>query len=233
MPVGLTRSQVIETAHLRTEKRAKALNYNVEFAMALQEVALDRRWWWRRKIGVFTVVSGQAVYEFTGEGSLNFDDFQQAERDGLVLLDSATTVRYPQPIFDLKTQQLVKTFQSLKPAAPPTGYFIIGAPGQLTIDPIPERDYSASLAYWSIPIFVDGTEGEEIPSIPAYFHPLLTKKLELHFLAFSLGEGSAKYTAAVGEYNALMEAAELYGNFAEGEVKSFAVDNCNDSIRSS
>lgn len=235
MPIGFPRSKIIEIAHRRTEKKATALDANAEYALAVQEVAVCRRWWWRRKIKTFTVTSGTPTYQFAGDGSLAIEDFHQAPRDGLVLLESNTTVLYPEPIFDFKQQQLVKAFQSLKAPGTPTAFFIIDAPGELTLDPVPNRDYNAALAYWSIPPYVSGGEtGEEdVPPIPAYLHMALIKKLELHFLAYSLGEGSPKYVAANQEYLKMLDDAYLYNNFSEGEVKNFASDDPRDAIRSS
>jgi hypothetical protein len=232
----MTRSQIIDTALRRTEKKAKALDANVEFATALQEIALEARFWWRRKIKSFTIQAGISTYPFVGDGSLGIGDFQQAPRDGLMILGPNGVIVQPEPIFDFKQQQMIKSFQSTQQASRPTSYFVIGAPGEMTLDPIPDRDYMASLSYWSVPIYTPGGaagEDEAIPSLPAYFHPILIKKLEMHFNAYSLGEGSAKYQAAAAEYQMLMNNANLYDNFSEGEVRSFAADNQEDSVRSS
>ena len=231
---GFLRSQIIDMAHRRTENRAKGvLDDNAEFAMALQEVDIDDRWWWRRRIKTFTIAAGQATYPLQGDGSLDIEDLQQIPRDGFKIQPSPKDIATLDPVFDLDQQQMIISFPTT-PAGTPNAYFVAG--NTLYLDPIPDGVYPASLAYWSVPVYQPGGaagEEEAIPNIPIYLHPLLLKKLELHFLAYSLGEDATKYKVAVLEYNDLKTTANLYNNFAEGQVRSFANGDQQDSIRSS
>ena len=63
---GWTRSQLIELADRRTERRgSKTLDLNSEFLLALQFLCMDRRWSWRRKLAFFQIVAGQWQYDLT------------------------------------------------------------------------------------------------------------------------------------------------------------------------
>src|ERR1035438_3207852 len=49
---SFSRAQLISLAAMRTESRASTLDQNSEFYIALQEICLERRWWWRRKVNI-------------------------------------------------------------------------------------------------------------------------------------------------------------------------------------
>lgn len=233
MSIGFKRSQIIDTAHRRTNGRAKVLDVDAEYATAVQEVALERRWWWRRKIEAFSITAGTTTYQLTGESSLEMDAFQQAQRGGFKVYGPGLQFSCLDPVFDMDEQDTIVALQAQAPPGRPNKYFIIGAPGEMRVDPVPDATYPASLAHWSIPIYVPGAEDEVVTSIPAYLHTLLIKRLEMHFLAFSATEEGNRYKIAAFEYAELLANAALYRNFAEGEVKSFVDADSSDSVRSS
>src|SRR5262252_6926947 len=63
---GWTRSQLIELADRRTERRgSKTLDLDSEFFMALQHFLMETRWSWRRKTSVFNLQTGVWQYDLT------------------------------------------------------------------------------------------------------------------------------------------------------------------------
>lgn len=63
---GWTRSQIIELADRRTERRgSKTLDLNSEFILALQHLCMERRWSWRRRIAMFQILGGKWQYDLT------------------------------------------------------------------------------------------------------------------------------------------------------------------------
>lgn len=63
---GWTRSQIIELADRRTERRgSKTLDLNSEFLLAFQYVCMETRWSWRRKLAMFQIQGGKWQYDLT------------------------------------------------------------------------------------------------------------------------------------------------------------------------
>lgn len=242
---GFSRTQIIEMANRRTERRGAPLDMGGEYLSALQEVCMERRWWWRRRIATFSLVAGQSKYNLLDSATLNMGDFQQVAKNGFKLFTPSATLgsgspvapwncpfTCPEPIFDADRQESVLALQSQFPAGLPCGYFMLGAEGMLVTDRIPDQNYPASLAYWAVPAYTDDDEDETVPLLPPSLHGLLIKRLELHIERYSLGEGSEKYEAVAEEYGELREKALLYTNFAEGEFREVRTRDHHDSIQS-
>lgn len=234
---GMTPAQVIGAAAKRSEGRAATLDQNAEFISALQEVFLDRLWWWRKVIKSFDIRAGIQRYTLFANGEeepdIDAEDLHQVAKDGIKIYTGPSTWISPEPQFDTDQQQAIVALGETRPTGRPTSYFIMGSPGTLYLDPVPDQDYTASIAYWSIPNLTPDAIGENIELLPAHLDSLVIKRLEMHFHAFCLGEGSAKYQASVGEYVKLVEMAAQYSNFAQGEVRSFASAICGDAVQSS
>src|ERR1017187_934674 len=82
---SFSRAQLLSLAALRTESRASTLDQNSEFYIALQEICLERRWWWRRKVNIFNLVVGQGQYDLTDTSGFNAGDLQQVAKNGFKL----------------------------------------------------------------------------------------------------------------------------------------------------
>lgn len=234
---GMTPAQVIQAAAKRSEGRAATLDQNAEFISALQEVFLDRLWWWRKVIKAFNIRAGVQRYTLFANGNdgadIDADDLHQVAKDGIKIYTGARTWVSPSPEFDTDQQQAIVALGEGQPTGRPCRYFIMGSPGTMYLDPVPDQDYTASMAYWAIPNLRADELPQEIDMLPAHLDSLVTKRLEMHFHAFCLGEGSAKYQASVGEYQKLLEMAAQYSNFAQGEIRSMASAICGDAVQSS
>jgi len=249
---GFSKQQMIQVANLRTEKRAQTLDQDSEFYTALQEVCLERRWWWRRRIGTFTMVAGTSRYvlsQIQDQAGQALSDVQQIAKNGFKIyypgqVQQGTVsipspwnnVPYscPEPVFDPNVQDEVLALQTQYPAATPARFFIIpGVEATMIVDPIPDAPYPCSLAYWAVPNYTSDSQDETVPLLPNWMQPALIKKLEMHFQAFKLNQGdTTKYEAAGEEYEKLIEKASLYTQFADGFVEEFKNNDWNDSVRS-
>jgi hypothetical protein len=228
---GWTQAQLIELADRRTERRgSKTLDLNSEFFMALQEFCLERRWSWRRKTAAFSLQSGVWQYDLTQPTTGNLDDLHQFVKHGVKYYpNSGAPQNWAEltPIFEKELQTAaIYTNTNVPAPAPPQQYFML--PGDyltLCTVPVPDQNYPLTLDYWSVPNQDIDAVPETIPLVPAFLHLVLLKKLEAQILRYTLGEGTAKYQAAMGEYNALVQKYQMYDNFAPGEQADYASDD--------
>ncbi len=248
---GFSWNQIVEMAGRRTEKRGISLDLNGELYIALQELCLAKRWWWRRRIITFTIQQGQSTYDLTStaSGAATAPDLQQIAKNGFkIFVPSTPPTGYPaglfcnggvpyccpEPVFDADEQDAIIAMQSTWPPNVPCRFFLV--PGQSTtlqVDPTPNLTCPASLAYWAVPNYTDDDQDLSIPLLPAWMQPLLIKKLEMQIERFSQSdEGPQKYEMVKGEYEELLDRAALYRQFADGYVEDLRVRTHQDSVRS-
>ena len=175
---------------------------NSEFYIALQELCLEKRWWWRRRINAFTIQAGVAQYDLTDSAGINAADLQQVAKNGFKLFYPGSTPNgnlaapwnnmpytCPKPIFDVDIQDAIVATQTLYPPSTPCRFFLTpGTITQLWVDPIPDANYPAAFGYWAIPNYTADSGDETIPFMPPYMHPLLLKKLEMQIERFTVSE---------------------------------------------
>jgi hypothetical protein len=242
---GFSMSQIIDMANRRTELRGKSLDLNGELLTALQEVCMEHRWWWRRRIVPFTLNAGQSKYSLLNPSQIAAVDFQQMAKNGFKIFPPGQTqgaspnpvpgwgcrFHCPEPIFDADAQETIIALQSQFPAGMPCGYFITGG-GLLITDKIPDQNYPASIAYWAVPFYTDDDLPESVPLIPVSLHGLLIKRLEMHIERYIVGEDSNKYSTVAEEYGELKEKALVYQDFAEGRFQEVRTRDFNDAVQS-
>lgn len=238
---GFSRTQCIEIAQKRTERRGASLDLEGEFILALQELCLETRWWWRRKTATRTLISGTARYDLTDPAGFNAADFHQAARKAVRIYNPSGgspngqtnwQSRTVEPEFDPLEQDKILALQSTFAAAPPCKYFVQWP--YLYFDVPPDQNYLASVGYWAIPNFTDDSEDETIPLVPNYAHGLAIKRLEMHIEHFSIGEnGPTKYEAVVKEYQDMVAQQQIYNRFADGQFNEIRNAVSGDAIQSS
>jgi hypothetical protein len=229
---GFSRTQCIEIAQKRTERRGATLDLGAEFILALQEVCIETRWWWRRKTAIFTLVAGTTRYDLTDQSGFNAADFHQAVRKAVRLYDSTGVVSTVEPQFDPLEQDKILALQSTYPASTPGRYFVQWP--YIIFDAPPDKNYQASIGYWAVPNFTDDSASETIPLLPSHAHGLAIKRLEMHIEHFSIGEnGPVKYEAAAQEYQQMVEKQMLYRQFADGQVNDIKNGVFGDAVQSS
>lgn len=232
---GFSRSQIISTVSRRTEQRGSALDLGGEFIIALQDICLESRWWWRRRVNTFSLVAGQAKYDLTDAAGANAPDLQQIAKNGFKIFATGTPQSYvcPEPVFDVDEQDTILATQSQYPPNTPSRFFLQpGAISTLIVDPIPNAANPCAFAYWAIPNYTDDSGDETVPLIPYYLHPLLIKKLEMQVERYALGEGAEKYQAVSAEYENMKSKAQLYRQFADGYVEDLRTHSRQDAVQS-
>lgn len=248
---GFSWAQIVQMANRRTEQRGTSLDLNGELFVALQELCLERRWWWRRRIVNFTINAGQPTYNLLNEanGALYAPDLQQVAKNGFKIFvpttpplgyppglfcDGGAPYTCPRPVFDADEQDVIITMQGNYPPNVPWRFFL--QPGNSTVlwvDPIPSITAPAALAYWAVPNYQDDDDDLAIPLLPIWMQPILIKKLESQIERFSQAEeGPEKYEMVMKEYQALIEKAALYRQFADGLVEDLRVRTHTDSVQS-
>src|SRR5262249_44726844 len=109
---------------------------------------------------------------------------------------------------------------------PPLQYFLMpGAFLVLCVAPTPDRNYPMTIDYWCYPNLAWDSVSEQIPIIPAFMHQVLLKRLEAQIFRYTLGEGAAKYQAAIGEYSALVANYAGMDNMVPGEHIDYSADD--------
>ena len=237
----MKRSQVIDIANRRTEKRAGSLDLNAEFTLALQELCLYQQWWWREKSVAFTLKAGQVVYDMSDPlNGIDAPDWHQVTKRGFKIYATPSgDKKYPQfispePVFDQEQQAMILALRSTWGTGQPGRYFIQGGgPAQFNVDIIPDKDYLSSLSYLAMPMFSFDAEDETIPLVPAALHSLLLKRLEIRLWGFALGEGSGPWEVATKEFENLVSKASIYQSFADGQRISLASREYGDAVQSS
>jgi hypothetical protein len=248
---GFSWDEIVQLVNLRTENRGESLDLNGELYLALQELCLEKRWWWRRKVVTFNIVAGEALYDLTSTlaGAAYAPDLQQIAKNGFkifvpstpqggfvpgLICDGGIPYVCPEPVFDADLQDVIIAMQSTYPPNVPSRFFLV--PGQqstLQVDPIPSLNCPAALAYWAVPNYTDDSSDLVVPLLPVWMQPLLIKKLEMQIERFSQSEeGPQKYTMVAQEYSRLLEKVALYRQFADGYVEDLRIRGHQDSVQS-
>ncbi len=245
---GFSWDQVIQLANRRTEQRGESLDLDGELYIALQELCLEKRWWWRRRVNLFTIQAGVPQYDLTATttGAINAPDMQQVAKNGFKIFTSGAQPSQnlpgcwphcytcPEPVFDVDKQDEILALQSQFPQNVPCRFFILpGTTNMLVVDPIPNLTCPAAFGYWAVPNYQDDDDDLSIPLLPAWMQPVLIKKLEAQIERFSQSdEGPQKYEMVMEEYGRLLEKAALYRQFADGYVEDLRVRTHQDSVQS-
>lgn len=234
MPGGWTQSQLVELADRRTERRgSKTLDLDSEFLMALQEFCMETRWEWRRKVAMFTLQAGVWQYDLTALATPIVDVHQFVKHGVKFCLNPGTPQNLCEitPLFEKALQDVaIYTNTNFATPAPPQQYFRMpGVTATLALTPVPDQAYPILLDYWSVPNVTPDAIPQTIPLVPAFLHHVLLKKLEAQIFRYTLGEGAAKYQAAMGEYKGLLDKYQMYDGMVPGEQKDYSSDDECDS----
>lgn len=243
---GWSRRQLIELADRRTERRgSKVLDLNQEFLLALSEFCMEARWPWRRKTSWLETYVGLINYDLTQsapyqptlapDGVLiqgaNINDLQQFAQHGVKLYPSADLNNWCEltPLFDRDQQDAALDATT---RGRPSQYFMEpGAWLSMILTPVPNATYRIRIAYWAIPNISPDEAPEAIPLVPAFLQHVLLAKLEARILRYSIGEGSAKYVTANGEYTALVQKYKAWEDFTPGQNRDW-IDQSDEAIQS-
>jgi hypothetical protein len=219
----MTRSQIIELADTRTERRGKTLNLKLEFLNALQEFATESRFYWRKKSVTLNTAASTATYD------LSSSDAQLEEIISGRYVVSATTVNKLTPIFDT---QAIEEIQEATTTGTPGSYMIEPGTSQtVRISPIPAGVYKLRFTFWAVPVLDPNDDAAEtVPLVPARLHRTVAKLLERNILGFLFGEESNKFMRADAEYQKQLHQAMSVRDGMIGKVVEYR--SREDAIRS-
>lgn len=131
------------------------------------------------------------------------------------------------PLFerDLQTAAIYKNTYYPTPGYPQQYFMMPGMFLVLCLTPVPTTAWPVTIDYWSCPNVSFDSLGEQIPLLPAYMHHVLLKRLEAQIFRYTLGEGAAKYQAAMSEYSALVAKYSAEDTFVPGEHIDYSADD--------
>jgi len=230
--MSFTRSQLIELAHSRTERRGRDLNLDAEILFASQEICCSRKWWWRRKVVTFATEINKAEYDLSTT-AINAGDFQQFQKKGVKLYDGTNCLGALDPEFDADAQDLAIVMEDKKTGKPSRLFMKPGNYLTMVLTPTPDAVYTVLGSYWAVPDTTPDAQNEKIPLLPPFMHFALLSRLEARINKVLLGESSQPYTVSMQEFAAQMDVAAMNEDFAEGRVRQSAPAGFNgDAIQS-
>jgi hypothetical protein len=226
---GWTMSALIELADRRTERRgSKTLDLNSEFLMALQHLCMEKRWYWRRKTAMFQMTPSVWQYDLSAAApGPNAADIQQFVKHGVRFYPAgigASPWAELTPMFERDLQSAAMVSNAYYPIIKPPQQYFINPFMVLNVTPVPDQAYPTTLDYWACPSIVDSL-GELIPLVPAFMHHVLLKRLEAQIFRYTMGEGAAKYQAAMGEYSSLIALYSGMDGMVPGEHIDWSADD--------
>jgi hypothetical protein len=226
---GYSPDEIIEMANKRTDRRgAKILDLAQELLIASIELCQERRWHWRKRSIKFPTVAQTAVYDLSAQNGMGGLTCERVCKEGPRVYRSGSTTDYAglTAIFETDIQDGAR--DSTETGFP--GQYFFDGQDQFRLFKTPDNIYNVRVPMWVLPDLTPLDTG--IRLVPAYLHHLLLKALEARIFRWTLGEGSIKYQAAVGEYNAGLLRASLNTEFAEGRVREWR-DTSDSAIQSS
>ena len=213
--LGYSPQQIIEMAQKRTERRGKTLDLPAELTIVAQELCQEHRWHWRKKSIVVTTVAGTAVYNLGAQLGMAGLTCERVCREGPKLFRGMTDHACLSAIFETDCQEIAREDDS---EGSPGQYFIDGQ-DQIRFVKVPDAEYKVRVPAWVLPD--DSPMQSEVRLVPPHLHHILIKGLEARIFRFTLGEGAAKYQAAVAEYQNAVAKASISTDFADGRIREW------------
>jgi hypothetical protein len=220
----MTKTQIVELADTRTERRGKTLNKKLELLNALQEFCMESRFYWRKKTVTFSTIAGTATYDLSASGGINESDAE--EIIDLQYIKTSTNVVTLTKIFDSVAQQEIA--QDVTTGEPGSFFIEAGTAQTVRISPIPAGVYTMNLIFWAVPNFDPDDSSEVVPLVPAWLHRTVAKLLERNILGFLFGESDGRFMRADAEYQKQLQQAMakrdgVVGKITEWKSHSHAV----------
>lgn len=226
----MTVEEIIANVHLRTDRRAEnnQLNMQAELLKVIQDFCKKYDWYWARKTAALTTSANTSTYDLkTATGSTINDFWRVAERD-LPVYQNGSYIGVLTPEFDVLNQEDLKASTT---ASTPSQYFFAGSATTIEINK-PDGVYTIRIPYRAVPKIPSGELTETVPLVPEDLHGLLQDGLEVRVLRWLLGENSAKYLAAKGEYDNDVRSAAVGNVFGPGKVTEWRNQDARDAVQS-
>lgn len=204
---------IVQNVNKRTEGRAGTkMDLRMELFLAIDELCLDRHWWWVNKRFVIPAVVGQASYDLSSVAP----DFTEFDEVYLINADGVTIGNSMYPIFDKKAQTacILSTVQDT-----PAAYFIDTETSLQTMHLQAPSNVNQNIFgfYWAMPMVTDPAE-DTIPLVPPFLHWGLIHALERRVFKFLYGVGDVRASTAEQDYQSFKTIASRKPNFSDKQV---------------
>lgn len=212
-----------ETTQHRADQK---LDLRVQLFLAIDELCIDRHFWWRqKKATVQLVVSQTTPYDLStiAPDFTEFDDVWLVDSSGTKLSENPLTA-----LFDRASQLAA----SLNPTADiPSAYFLDTS---FTANPLQNIAFQAPssvaqkvlISYWAMAMVKDpgsNTEDVPVPLVPPFLHWGLIYALERRVFKFLYGANDPRYGIANANYEDFKVKASRIPNWATGQVTEVRV----------
>lgn len=221
--MGWTVTELVGAVSKRTEHRADTkIDLLMEFFLGLDEFAIEKHYWWRKKRFNFTTQVGVGSYDISTEALGNVQDLGQLDELILLNADGITKALDLTPIIDPIAQ--LQAIQNNVPS-PPSGYFLDINASLSTL----RLQAPASVAqiimgtHWAVPQISD-TSVDIIPLVPGYLHWGLVYMLERRVYEFLYGQDDPRFEVSNARYNEFVTKADKMPEWTAKKSRSASVD---------
>lgn len=210
---------ITQNVNKRTEGRAGTkLDLRMEFSFALDELVLDRHWWWANKRLIIPLQIGDVKKDL----SLSIaPDFAQFDELYLMTPDGLSVQSEMNPLLDSKAQMaaIVNTTPGL-----PAVYFIdTNDSFQMFRLGVPSSVAQILMGkYWAQPMLTDAAV-EDIPLVPGFLHWGLIHAMERRVFKFLYGVGDVRATTAEADYQNFLKIASRKPSWTDKQMQSVSV----------
>jgi hypothetical protein len=189
---------------------------------ALQELCMENRWWFRRKYDSFTTVAGTQTYDLPETAGGDMDDVDEIK--SLWWRESATDITEIDFVDD--DASLVSAINNSTNDRPSLWmHEPDGAELTIRLSPPPESAKTVYVVYWAIPNISADDSSTTIPLLPARYHWILQKRMEMTVWELAPGEGveSPHFMKAAAIYKNGLEMLKKRNNLSVQKVRHFSI----------
>lgn len=208
----MTRSEIIELSNQLTERKGeKVLNLQSLYRFVVQDICKRQRFWWRRNLISFNLVSATPLYDLTKvtlvSGSMAEILFDEITKFTVILSANPYQKAEYVPVYD--PEALIDMVMNTTLTSPlngnnngqPGGRYTMDTSGVnvIRIDP-PDLSYQALVVGWAMPNPSSDSTNDAVPLMPAYGHNTIVAGMNAKIFKFAYGSKNEKTIDAVEEY---------------------------------
>jgi hypothetical protein len=208
----VTRTEIIELSNQLTERKGeRQLNTQSLYRFVVQDICKRQRFWWRRIVFSFPLVSGTPTYDLTQvvttpANAMTEIAIEEITKFTVILSPTPFQVAEFVPVFDPET--LIDMINNTSLTSPtqgntqsPGGRYTIDPSGNnvIRIDP-PDLNYTAYLVGWAMPNAASDSANDAVPLIPTWGHNTIVEGMNAKIFRFAYGAKNEKTTDAQAAY---------------------------------
>lgn len=215
----MTKAEIISQCQDFTEHKADdRLNFQTTLELRIAKFVKEKEFYWRKKIGSFPTVQGQALYVLAGLAKA-INGVEQIRR--MRILDSSGKGTRVDPVWD---DEAVMCAQEDATQDKPTRYTMEpGATGVIRLTKVPNGVYTIRFSYLGA-YQPNAASPEFTDAVPEALHFALVDGLKMDIMEFLYGAESDKYTVSASVYQDSVEKCYMPVDFTSERVDTFAGD---------